>query len=272
MTADSGPLRLFWWKAVPNFGDLLSAAVVAHLSGRAVAHAGPAKADLFAIGSILQIVRRNYNEAKTYAKTPLIWGSGLLHSVSSTQFLSNVNIALLRGPVTADLLGVKTDRFGDPGLLAADVFAPSSTKTHSIGLVPHHSQMGDRQIAELATSSEDILLIDPRQDPEMVCRQISACGHIYAASLHGLVTADAYGVPSTWVWPGDLGQLKYYDYAAAIGRPLNLPLAWKQIPVHARSITQPAELDYGAGIARAKSDLRNSFPAHLRAEQNTGAA
>lgn len=272
MTADSGPLRLFWWKAVPNFGDLLSAAVVAHLSGREVTHAGPAQADLFAIGSILQIVRRNYTEARTFAKTPLVWGSGLLHAVSSNGFLSNVNIALLRGPVTADLLGIKTDRFGDPGLLAADVFASAASKTHQIGLVPHHSQMADPQIAELAAHRDDILLIDPRQEPEVVCRQISACEHIYAASLHGLVTADAYGVPSTWVSPGDQGHLKYYDYAAAIGRPLISPLAWDQIPDHARHITQPAVLGYGAGIARAKSDLRNSFPAHLRAEQNTGAA
>ncbi|MFC4215147.1 polysaccharide pyruvyl transferase family protein [Pseudophaeobacter arcticus] len=266
------PLRLFWWKAVPNFGDVLSSLVVAHLSGRDVVHCGPGKADLFAIGSILQIARRKYSEAKTYAQKPEIWGAGLLHAVSSLDFLSNVNIALLRGPITASLLGVKTQRFGDPGLLVADVFAPASSKTHRIGLVPHHSQMEDPQIQALANSSEEILLIDPRQDPATVCRQISACGHIYAASLHGLITADAYGVASTWVAPGDQGHLKYYDYAASIGRVLISPLAWEQIPGHARNTDQPAELTYGAGIARAQADLRNSFPARLRAEQNTGTA
>lgn len=272
MTADSGPLRLFWWKAVPNFGDLLSASVVGYLSGREVVHAGPTKAELFAIGSILQIVRRNYAEVNAGAQKPVIWGAGLLHAVSSVGFLSNVNIALLRGPVTASLLGIKTNCFGDPGLLAAEVFAAAGSKTHRFGLVPHHSQMEEVEIKTLAESSDDILLIDPRQDPETVCRQISSCGHIYAASLHGLVTADAYGVTSTWVSPGDQGHLKYYDYAASIGRPLISPLAWDQIPDHARHITQPAELDYGAGIARARADLRNSFPAQLRAEQNTGAA
>ena len=271
-TPHNMPLRLFWWKAVPNFGDALSACVVAYLSGREVVHAGPGKADLFAIGSILQIARRKYSEAKAYAQKPIIWGSGLLHAVSSLEFLSNVNIALLRGPITANLLGIKTDQFGDPGLLVADIFAPAPSKTHRIGLVPHHSQLEDPQIQALARGRDEILLIDPRQDPATVCHQISACHHIYAASLHGLITADSYGVPSTWVSPGDQGHLKYYDYAASIGRALISPLVWDQIPDHARNFNQPAELPYGAGIARARADLRNSFPAHLRAEQNTGTA
>lgn len=271
-TPHNMPLRLFWWKAVPNFGDVLSSIVVAHMCGREVVHAGPGKADLFAIGSILQIARRKYSEVKAYAQKPLIWGSGLLHAVTSLEFLSNVNIALLRGPITASLLGIKTDQFGDPGLLVADIFAPAPSKTHRIGLVPHHSQMEDPRIQGFARGSEEIFLIDPRQDPETVCQQISACQHIYAASLHGLITADSYGVPSTWVSPGDQGHLKFYDYAASIGRPLITPLTWDQIPDHARHITQPAELPYGAGIARAQADLRNSFPAHLRAEQNTGTA
>lgn len=265
MLPHDGPLRLFWWKAVPNFGDVLSARVVAYLSGREVVHAGPAKADLYAIGSILQIARRNFSQPNPDATKPWIWGAGLLHALASLDFLSNVNIALLRGPVTAALLGIKTDQFGDPGLLVADVFTPTGSQSHRFGLVPHHSQMDDPEIQMLAHSSDEILLIDPRQDPARVCRQISACSHIYAASLHGLVTADAYGVPSTWVSPGDQGWLKYYDYAASIGRPLMSPLPWDQIPEHARNTDHLAELSYGAGIARAQADLRNSFPACLRA-------
>ncbi|MEP2716250.1 polysaccharide pyruvyl transferase family protein [Pseudophaeobacter sp.] len=268
-SSHNAPLRLFWWKAVPNFGDALSASVVAHLSGREVVHVGAGKADLFAIGSILQIARRKLSEAKVYAHSPVVWGSGLLHAISR-DFLSNVEIALLRGPISAALLGQKTDQFGDPGLLVADVFDPAPSKTHKIGLVPHHSQMEDAQIQSLASQSEDFLLIDPRQDAASVCHQISACAHIFAASLHGLISADAYGVPSTWVSPGDQGHLKYYDYAASVGRALISPLAWEQIPTQARNLKQPAELAYGAGIARAQADLRNSFPARLRAEQNTG--
>jgi pyruvyltransferase len=265
-------LGLFWWKAVPNFGDALSASVVAHLCGRDVVHAGPGKADLYAIGSILQIARRKFSELDPDRQKPWIWGSGLLHAVSSLDFLSNVNIALLRGPITAALLGIKTDRFGDPGLLVGDVYPAAPSRTHAFGLVPHHSQMEEAQRLAQVTGSDDMVLIDPRQDAQSVCRQISACGHVYAASLHGLITADAYGVPSTWVSPGDQGHLKYYDYAASIGRVLISPLSWDQIPDHARATQQPADLSYAAGIRRAQADLRHSFPACLHAPQHIGSA
>ena len=46
MTA--APIKLHWWKGVPNFGDAISALVVAYVSGRPVEHASPATAELFA--------------------------------------------------------------------------------------------------------------------------------------------------------------------------------------------------------------------------------
>lgn len=271
VASHTAPLQLFWWKGVANFGDALSAIVVAHMCGREVTHRGPGMADLYAVGSLLQIARRQFSEKKTYRKKPWIWGSGLLHPVPQ-DFLGNVEIALLRGPITASLLGIKTDQFGDPGLLISEILPAAPSKTHRVGLVPHHSQLQDSQILALAQRSDDFLLIDPRQDPATVCCQISACDQIYASSLHGLITADSYGVPSTWVSPGDQAHLKYYDYAASIGRPMISPLAWDQIPEHAKTTTKQAELTYSGGIARAKVALRNSFPAQLCATQNTGTA
>tara|TARA_R100000908_G_C3695911_1_gene108346 strand:+ start:297 stop:455 length:159 start_codon:yes stop_codon:yes gene_type:complete len=49
-SADTTPLRLHWWKAVPNFGDALSPVVLAHVAGRRVEHAGVRKAEVWAIG------------------------------------------------------------------------------------------------------------------------------------------------------------------------------------------------------------------------------
>ena len=73
MAADD-PIALHWWKAVPNFGDAISAMVVAHVSGRPVTHAGAGKADLFAIGSIIQVARRAHQEARADGVKPWIWG------------------------------------------------------------------------------------------------------------------------------------------------------------------------------------------------------
>lgn len=54
----AGPLKLHWWAGKPNFGDALSRAVVARMAGREVAWARPDQAELFAIGSIMHVVRR----------------------------------------------------------------------------------------------------------------------------------------------------------------------------------------------------------------------
>ena len=61
-SADTTPLRLHWWKAVPNFGDAISPVVLAHVAGRPVEHAGVRKAEVWAIGSLLQVVKRNFSE------------------------------------------------------------------------------------------------------------------------------------------------------------------------------------------------------------------
>ena len=83
--ADTTPLALHWWKAVPNFGDAISPVVLAHVSGRPVVHAGVNKADVWGIGSLLQVVKRSYGDAKQ--RRPVTWGTGLLHPVHGTGFV-----------------------------------------------------------------------------------------------------------------------------------------------------------------------------------------
>ncbi|MGR3678089.1 MAG: polysaccharide pyruvyl transferase family protein, partial [Paracoccaceae bacterium] len=75
----TAPLRLFWWKTIPNFGDDLSRIVVAHVSGRDVVHSGVGGADLLAVGSVIQIARRKFAESARPEGKTHIWGSGLLH-------------------------------------------------------------------------------------------------------------------------------------------------------------------------------------------------
>ncbi|MBE1281885.1 MAG: polysaccharide pyruvyl transferase family protein [Rhodobacteraceae bacterium] len=261
------PLRLFWWKGVPNFGDALSRIVVEHVSGRTVEHSGVGGAQICAVGSILQIVRRKFAEGGKHR--PWIWGSGLLHHVPR-DFLKHVDIALLRGPVTASLLGLKPKAFGDPGLLIANALGDRPERGDVIGLVPHHTQLDDPQIRALVDADPRLQLIDVRDDAETVCRAIGACAHVCASSLHGLVTADAYGVPSTWMDPGEQSHFKYHDYAASIGRAMITPLAWKDIPSQFKTLTNTQPLPHADGIALAQEALRDSFPAPLRATTVSG--
>ena len=260
-TAHIAPLRLFWWKAVPNFGDALAPLVVSHLSGRQVTHAGAGSCDLFAVGSILRVARRKNRAARADGRRPWIWGSGLL-SPAPTDFLDHMQVALLRGPVTAALLGVRAARFGDPGLLAPEVLGSRPEPGERIGIVPHHSQADAAEIRALAASDPVFDLIDPRAPVDDVLRRIAACRVIVASSLHGLVVADAFGIPSLWADPGTQGRLKYHDYAAGIGRSLIAPLDWADLPAALRGL-RDGPLPHAEGVAAARAALTETFPAQL---------
>lgn len=261
ITADhSRPLRLFWWRGVPNFGDALSQLVTARVSGRAVVQAGAGDCDMVGLGSLLQVMRRKYRTARADGVRPWIWGSGLLSSVPS-DFLDHVRIALLRGPVTAALLGIRARAYGDPGLLADDMVAPPPRRDR-IGLIPHHTQIADPAIRALAASDPAYDLIDVGAPVLDVVRDIASCAHVVSSSLHGLVVADAFGVASTWADPGGQGLLKYHDYAASVGRDLATPMSWPDAVRHAaRSNAGPER--YRDGIHRARAALRESFPEDL---------
>ena len=257
-------LRLFWWRGVPNFGDALSELVVARVSGRAIEHAGAANCDLLAIGSLLQVLRRKHKAPRADGARPWIWGAGMLTPIRS-DFLDNVQVALLRGPVSAAILGIRAKAFGDPGLLAPMVVDNLPSRGDKIGLVVHHRQLDDPAIAALLAGEPALELIDVRNDTAEVCRRIAGCVHVIASSLHGLIVADAFGVPSTWLDPGEESHLKYHDYAASVGRAMVSPVAIADVPGHMRGLKDNDVLAYSDGIDRACQALIETFPAPLRA-------
>jgi len=264
MDLDRAPLRLFWWQGVPNFGDALSALIVAHMAGREVEHTGVGDFDLLAIGSLLQVVRRKYRQPRGDGVRPWVWGSGLLRAVNA-DFLDNVQVALLRGPVTAAILGIKATRFGDPGLLVPSILGKMPTRQDHIGLMVHHSQLDDPALAALIAAEPALRMIDVRDDALEVCQSIASCAHVIASSLHGLIVADACGVASTWLDPGTQSHLKYHDYAASVGRTMIAPIALDDVPAYVTDLKDDVGLAHGDGIERARVALNETFPDTLRA-------
>lgn len=256
------PLKLYYWPA-PNFGDALSRDVVAHVSGRDVVQVAPKQAQLFALGSLMHVISKFWTDRSRPANPPVLWGTGVLNPFWRRDFLENVQVTLFRGPISAALMKLKHKQFGDPGLLSPDVFGPVA-RTDKVLVIPHHSQADDPEIAAMVASDPALTMIDPRQEAEPVCRAIAGASHVISASLHGLIVADAYGVPNTWMDPGVQGFLKYHDYAASIGRKMLAPVEIAEAPAAARAAKTHA-LPYADGIAAAREALLTTFPAQFKA-------
>lgn len=259
------PIRLYWWNKRANFGDAIAPIVVAHVAGRPVSWAAAGEAQLFALGSILRSVARAHAADRGFGVH--VWGSGALKGIGRG-FLNHVHIAALRGPRSAAMLKLDQVPFGDPGLLIAEALGEDIIRGEAIGIVPFHGRADDPYYAELAARIPGGKLIDVRaEDPRDVVRDIAACAHVFSSSLHGLITADAYGIANTWMDAGDLpgaAEVKYLDYAEAIGRDLGAPVSPTEVERRARD-PDPAPLAYAAGIENAKADLVAAFPEELRA-------
>ncbi|KEJ88483.1 polysaccharide pyruvyl transferase family protein [Sulfitobacter donghicola] len=259
-TLNKSPLRLHWWKAEPNFGDAINPLIVGYMAGRPVEHIGPRRADLFAIGSMLQVVKRTQKEPREKGEKLCVWGTGLLNPIFGHDFLDNVELALVRGPITAALLKREMKTYGDPGLLINEVLPFMGARQDRIGIVPHYSLMDDPDLLALVASDPAFLLIDPRHDEKEVCLQIASCAHVFASSLHGLIIADAYGVSNTWIEPKGQSWLKYHDYAASVGRnDMKTPITLAEV-----KSTKPTAIAYSDDITAAQQALHESFPARLK--------
>ena len=113
--------------------------------------------------------------------------------------------------------GTCPEIYADPALLLPK-FCPSVEKKHKVGFVPHyhHQSLANQILA----SNLDWRWIDVvNTDPLVVAREISSCEKIVSTSLHGLIAAHAYGIPSCHLSLG--GKLfgdgsKFKDFYASV--------------------------------------------------------
>ncbi|WP_407067627.1 polysaccharide pyruvyl transferase family protein [Marilutibacter alkalisoli] len=88
--------------------------------------------------------------------------------------------------------------YGDPALLLERLYAPSteSAVDAAYTVCPHYLHMKD--IAGRADLRGHARLVDVQRDAETVVTELANSRAVISTSLHGLIVAQAYGVP--WVW------------------------------------------------------------------------
>lgn len=212
-------MKIYYWKTKKNFGDLLSSLLISKFCKLSSEWAEPNDADLVMVGSVLEHFSPEWNG--------VIVGSGKLHEKTKLNF-PNAKILALRGPLTAK--GLKGDFvLADAGLLA-DELVPLEDKEYDLGIVPHWTDKTLEHTPIFKQFKPKIIRVD--DDPLEVIKQIGRCKKIVSSSLHGIILADAFGIPRRIeISPRMLshphqegGLFKWMDYSASLGVPLEIGL------------------------------------------------
>jgi len=194
-----------------NLGDSLSAVMVAALSGRRVHHVdfGRPESRLVAVGSIAHAI---------HGGEAVIWGSGV--SIRGGVLARNVprthyDVRAIRGPISARHLkdfGVHVPEvYGDPVWLLPSIFHEKVEKRYELGVIPHIQDVegfgpSARPPADSLRFRIDeadagsVLLINTWHAPtwagiQDTLRKILSCKRIVSQSFHGVVIAEAFGIP-----------------------------------------------------------------------------
>ncbi|WP_053386820.1 glycosyltransferase [Leucobacter japonicus] len=231
-----------------NFGDELGPLIIrAMLARRGVegSRATISGTRLLSVGSIMHFARRG----------DVVWGSGINGKQRAMEVPEALDVRSVRGPLSAAVLmsyGIDAPEvYGDPALLLARLF-PEFGEQEGSGehlWIPNLNEWDEH-----ASAPDGFVTVDPYGDPLEIVRRIARASFVAASSLHGLIVADAYGVPARPVVPRIEHSFKYFDYYAGTGRP-EVSFAADAGEALALGATRPARVDLDV--------LEASFPGDL---------
>ena len=215
------PLIAYWWSGEggTNWGDAVNPILIQKISGKEPVSANEImnfknEPVYSVIGSILGL----------YAtKNLIVWGSGFISSSSQFKKIPR-KICAVRGPLTRDLIlkqGIDCPEiYGDPALLYPLFYKPIVNKKYQLGIIPHYIDQ-DNPILNSFKNDKEVLIIDITSEINEVVDNICMCERIASSSLHGIIVADAYGIPSIWIEFSDKitgNGFKFCDYFMSVGR------------------------------------------------------
>jgi len=204
-------VNVIYWKKKgrDNVGDLLSKVIV-----EKVAEYNGLKLDedvktcqLLGIGSIIQEV-----------KSPsTVWGSGIRERRCRLPRV-NLDIRAVRGPLTRDVLimnGISCPEvYGDPAILCPSLILDCKDRKKNIPytVIPHFSK------EENYTKYRESCISTITSDWRAFIEKIAESHLVISGSLHGIILAEAYGVPALLLDDCDDDKFKYMDYYNSTNR------------------------------------------------------
>ncbi len=205
-------IPVYWWNRLINFGDLLTPDLVAR-SGKIPVWAPSDRATLVGAGSVLQWLPTSYSG--------VIFGAGFIAANEARHF-PNARFIAIRGSLSAARTNAPGEVvLGDPGLLARKLCSAGVSAEWPLGVVAHYLDRTHPIVEALRRRlGREVRWIEVQRSSTEVAAEIGRCERILSSSLHGLVVADALGIPNAWVRFSDGlvgGSFKFHDYYSALG-------------------------------------------------------
>ena len=205
-----------------NWGDIIAPTIIKHFSKSDKIEPTENKFEkrkLVSIGSVMSMVYPN----------DLVWGTGIIMNNCRLPRFDNVKFFAVRGPNTRQQLielGYDVPAvYGDPGLLYPQIYNPVVEKTHEWGIIPHYVDVDHPSVKSLVKAG--VKFIDINAGEKEFIDQLLSVDKVISSSLHGLIAADAYGIPNARITLTDKlvgGDYKFKDYSLSVDREL-----WKAV-------------------------------------------
>ena len=253
--AVKGNVNVHWWR-MPygniNLGDYLSWVIVEWMKKKCgitsdFSYNGRTQ-HLYAIGSIID---SGFQDAT-------IWGSGCLQNhMFWWRKIRKLDICNVRGPLTREVLlknGYNCPEiYGDPAILMPLIFKPKNIKkSGKFVVISHHSVKKDGGVCSLSPVTKDY--------KTFICRILES-DLVISSSLHGIILAEAYGVPAVMLGDVEIDRFKYYDWYYSTDR-YDFPIA---MSVEEALCMKPPDLP---DLWDMKKQIISAFPEKLWYKKN----
>lgn len=172
------------------------------------------------IGSIITFFNLN---------NTIIYGTGIQYPKDKITGIPD-QIISVRGPKTRSVLlekGIQCPEvYGDPALLLPMFYQPKVSHRKGITIIPNEGTLRehkDQVISEIIESHHNCRFLNMREYDRWqdVIDTICSSELIVSESLHGLIVAETYGIPSVWCefieHPQDW-DFKFLDFYESIGK------------------------------------------------------
>ena len=213
---DPDTVHLEWWKNKDNVGDYLSTVIFEWMT-KDIDLSRPIRKGLH-LSTVGSLLGGRYYDAT-------VWGSGILdllavRSINLKSRLVKYDVRAVRGPLTKEVLQNAgydcTDiALGDPAILMPLIYrSPQKEKVYDRCIINHYIN-SDKNYS----FPDSVCISAGTTDYRSFIDTIMASRMVISSSLHGVILAEAYGVPAIYCCENLQKMLfKVYDYYFSTGR------------------------------------------------------